>query len=805
MHTLAQDLRYALRTMRKTPGFSLIAILTLALGIGASTSIFSVVDAVLLRPLPYHAPDAIVRVWEHDRLRGTDREGFSAPDYFDLLDQQRAFSALAALRSSDMTLTGRNAEPERVSVASVTHTFFDVLGRLPALGRTFTADEDRPNGPLVAVLSHEFWTARLGADPSVAGTSITIDGQPYEIVGVMSPGLPMPRPITAVWVPLRAGPRTSSRGVHNLGVVARLKPEATMDQAQQDVAAVARRLEERYTGDNKGRGMHLVALREAVSGEVRPALLVLLGAVLAVLLITCANIANLLLARAVERSREVAVRTALGAGRARLVRQFLTESVLLALVAGALGVALAHVGLRALLQLAPDTLPRIHEIGIDPRVLAFTIVVSLATGILFGLVPSLQTFRVDLQHSLKDGSRTATGAGQRFQRVLVVAELALSVMLVIGATLLARSFWNLQNVDPGFRAENVLKLEYQLPAAKYPQSFRTFPDWPEVLTFNRQTLDRISALPGASSTALAASPPLDEGWTTRYQIAGRPPVPEGEQDEVRIRIVSPGYFRTVGIPLLRGRGLEDRDRHGASQVTLINEAGVRRYFPNEDPIGRQIAVLGRPLEIVGVVGNERFMGLTEETPPALYPPIDQMPTTAVSLLVRTGADAERLVGSIRREISAMDPALALFRIETLDTVLSQAVAQPRFNMLLLGLFAVVALVMALVGVHGILSYAVSRRSQEIGLRVALGATPRHVLGLILAQGAGLAAIGLALGVAGAFALTRALATMLFGISLTDPATFAGVPLVLGLVAIVASYLPARRALRVDPIDALRNE
>jgi putative ABC transport system permease protein len=807
MQGIFQDVRYAVRVLRAHAGFTLIAIVTLALGIGATSAMFSITNAVLFEPLPYPQPERLVRIWEFDRLRDSLREGLSGPDYLDLVARQRVFESLAAFTTYPQTLTQRGGEPERVVVSQVTHGFFGVFGRRPALGRVFSAEEDRPGGARVAVLNAGFWARRFASNPDVVGQTVTIDGVDHEVIGVLTDPLPMPTEETEVWTPVQLDPAAAfARGRHNFGAVARLRAGVTLERAQSDLTAIGTQLEAEYTSDNKGRGFASNLLHADSTRRVRPALLVLLGAVGAVLLITCANIASLLLSRAVSRVKEISIRSALGAGSWRVIRQFMVEGVMLSCVAGALGLGVAYVALDALMTFAPIDLPRAGDIRISARVVALVGGITLLTGVIFGLVPAFQTLREDLQGWLKEQARGSAGAGRtshRLRRVLVIGEIAMSVALLIGAALLIKSFWRLQTVDPGFTADRVLKVQFTLPVSRYPASFPTFPNWPEVHTFNEQLLDRVRQVPGVRAAGLAMAHPLQSGFTSSYTIIGRPEVGAGEKDEIRIRSVSPGYFATVGVSLMRGRWLDDRDRQGQPRVTLINESAARRVFPGEDPIGQKINFFGGPYTIVGIVGNERFMGLDQEVPPAVYPPIAQVPTTGVSLLVRGDGDPTAFTAAIRREMRALDPAIALYGIDTLTSELRRTTAQPRFSSALVGAFAAMAWLLAVIGVHGVLSYSVAQRVQEIGVRMALGAEPRDVLRLVMREGIIVAVIGLAIGVGLALASSRVLATMLYAVEPRDLTVFAGVAVSLFATALLASYLPARRATRVDPIAALR--
>jgi putative ABC transport system permease protein len=807
MQGILQDIRYAVRVLRAHAGFTLVAIVTLALGIGATSAMFSIANTVLFEPLPYPQPERLVRLWEFDRLRDSAREGLSGPDYLDLVARQRVFESLAAFTSFPQTLTQRGGEPERVIVSQVTSSFFGVLGRRPALGRAFSAEEDRAAGARVVVLSAGFWARRFASNPNVVGQTLTIDGEDHTVIGAFGDPLRFPSEETEVWTPARIDYATTSRGRHNYGAVARLGSGITLERARADLTAIGAQLETEFAADNKGRGFAGNLLHADSTRNVRTALLVLLGAVGAVLLITCANIASLLLSRAVSRIKEVSIRSALGAGSWRVVRQFIVEGVMLSCIAGVAGLGVAYLALDALMAFAPANLPRAADVGIDTRVIALVAGITLLTGILFGVVPALQTLREDLQGWLKEQAR-GSGAGRashRLRRVLVVGEIAMSAALLIGAALLIKSFWRLQTVDPGFKAEQVLKVQFTLPASRYPQVFPKFPDWPEVHAFNEQLMDRVRQVPGVRAAGLAVAHPLQAGFTSSFFIVGRPDPGRGARDEIRIRSVSPGYFATVGTPLLRGRWLDDRDRLGQPTVTLINESAARRHFPGEDPLGKQLHIFGGPLAytIVGIVGNERFMGLDQEVPPAVYPPIAQVPMTGLSLLVRGDGDPAAFTGALRREFAAIDPAIALYGVDTMTSELSRTTAQPRFSSALVGAFAVMAWLLAIIGVHGVLSYSVAQRSQEIGVRIALGAEPKDVLRLVMREGIIVATLGLTIGLTLALASSRVLATMLYAVEPRDAVVFAGVAITLLATALVASYLPARRATRVDPISALR--
>jgi putative ABC transport system permease protein len=804
---LVADLRFALRSLRSRPGISLAVLLTLTLGIGANTALFSVVRGVLLRPLPVTDPDQVVMVYQYDRISGTEREPFSVPDYFDLLARGRSFSGTAAFEATPMTLGRDRGEPLRVTATGVTQGFFDLLGAPPVMGRTFTESEDVPGGAKVAVLSNELWRSRFLGDSTILGHSLRLDDAIYTVIGVAPPGLDLPGQATDVWLPLQLGPTSTPRSRHNVMVVGRLSQGASLAGAGREMDALGHQLEAEYPESNRGRGISVEGMTDVVVGGVRPALVLLLGAVALLLLVACANVASLLLAQGWARAREFALRRTLGASTFRLARQFLIESLLVTGTAGALGVGVAIWGLDLLLGLAPADLPRLSEVRVDGAVLAVTLALALSVGLAFGLVPLAQASRLDLHAAVQgDGGRTSS-AGPRRRRLrdlLVVAEIAVSALLVIGAGLLLRSLHNLRAVDPGFRTERIVKLDFRLPESRYPQSFDDYPGWSEITGFHQRLVDRIGGIPGVLDAAIAAHHPLAPGFTNSFVIEGR----ENEyqqQPEIPIRPVTPGYFATMGVPLRRGRMLESRDGAGAPDVLLINQAAARRFFSGRDPLGQRISFWGRSREIVGVVADERFRGLGEDAPPAAYPPIAQVPMSAATLLVRSTSELPTLVPALREAVWSLDPELALSGIEPLDQTLSDSIARPRFTTVLLGGFAALALMLASIGIHGLLGYTVVQRTRELGIRIALGAPRRLVLGQVVGHGLRLAVLGVGLGLLGGLALTRLLRGFLFGVGPTDPAIFAATPIVLAAVALLASGLPARRATRVDPMIALRSE
>jgi putative ABC transport system permease protein len=823
----ARDLRHAMRMLLRAPGFTAVAVLTLALGIGANTAIFSVVDGVLFQPVPFAQPDDLVVVWETDRHSGTSREPGSLPDFQDFQRRATSVSSLAAFMAGEANLAGAGGEPRRVAGLLVTHELLSTLGVTPLLGRGFTAAETRPAGPKVAVISESLWVEAYERSPDVLGRVIRLDDEAHVVVGVVPEragfgvlqilsGAAYSRAFADrggrgevdVWAPLQEGVDQLPRSTHPLFFVGRLAPGRTAAAAQTELAGIAADLE-RVHPENDGRGVFVEPLEEVVFAPVRPALMVLLGTVLLVLLIASVNVANLLLARGATRAREIAVRTALGATSGRLTRQFLVENVLLALIAAGAGLALAFAGLELLLALAPPEVPRLAQVGVDTRVLVFTLGVSLAVGLVFGIVPALQARRVELHSTLKgegSGQATTGRARRRLRAALVVGELALAVLLVAGASLLVRSFWRLRDVDPGFRADGVLKAEVQLPRTRYPVDFQRWPDLPEIHAFTASLLERASALPGVETVAAAGNHPLDPGFTSSFMVVGRE-AEAGSWPEISIRRVTPGYFRTVELPLVRGRLLASSDATAGEPVLLINRAAADRFFAGREPVGGQIQLWGTARRIVGVVGNERLHGPATAAPPAVYLPLAQAPSVTGEqvLLLRTRGDPEALGPTVRRIIREIEPQVSPFGVEPLDRTLARSVSQRRFVMLLLVLFAGLALVLAAIGVYGVLAYGVAQRTREIGIRLALGAQPGTVRWQVVGQGLLLAGAGVLLGIAGAAALARLLESMLFAVEPTDPVTFVFVAVFLLLVSLGASYLPARQATQVDPMSALRSE
>lgn len=811
MHSIIQDVRYVVRTLLKRPGYAVTVLLTLVLGIGATTAVFSVVSGVLLHPLPHPDPDRLVMVWEVDRRPGffEDHNLVAAANYADWRSQNSVFESMGALTYYPVTFRGAG-DPERVLLGSVTGDFFRTLGTNALIGRTFMAEDTEADAEAVVVLGHSFWQTHFGGDSSIIGKAITIESSNRSVVGVLPPEFDFLDRDFAVWEPRRLNEDAlGNRFSHFLRVVARLEPGITLDMAQRDMDRVVSGLRETYPEFLTGWGVNVNALTDEVVGEIRPALLVLLGAVVFVLLIASVNVANLMLIRSASQHRELAIRTALGAGRARLIRHTLTESIVLAFGGGALGVVLAQVATGALLAAAPRDLPRAELVAVDGRVLAFALVVSLATGVLFGLIPALHSSRPDLAGSLKERNRggTTTRRQQRLRAGFVVSQLAISLVLLISAGLMVRTFAGLTRVDPGFEADGVLTMKLALPGSSYP-------------TIDDQTalydgiLAELEALPGVQDAGLTRLLPLEDGeWTWSAYIQGQPPPQDGEKRDYGYHAVSNGYFRTMGISLKRGRLFDRFDRAGAPPVMIVNEAFVHRFFPQgEDPIGRRMSILGRRdvwMEIVGVVEDVHHYSLDAEPLPAYFGPYAQIPwdwyATEMGLVVRTPGNPAAAVPAIRRIIRAADEGIAISDVRPLRERVAHSVARWRFAMMLLGVFAAVAVTMALIGIYGVVSYAVGDRIREIGVRLALGARPGRIRAQFLARSAKLVAAGVTVGVVVAALFTRFQASLLYGVESVDPLTYTVLSLVLVAVAILATYLPARRASRVDPMVVLREE
>ena len=807
---LKHDLRYGVRMLWKNPGFTAVAVIALALGIGANSAIFSVVNTVLLSPLPYDEPERLVMVWEDDTKHGYPNDTPAAANYVDWREQNKVFEGMAALADQSYNLTG-SGDPERIDGKRVNANLFELLGVAPLHGRAFAAEEDRPGANKVVILSHALWQRRFGSDAGVVGQALTLNGEGHTVVGVMPASFQFPDREAEMWVPIAfTQQEAANRGRHYLKVVARLKRGVSLEQARAEMSTIAARLQQQFPEQNTDLGASVEPLHEHLVGDIRPALLVLLGAVGLVLLISCANVANLLLARAAVRQKEIALRTALGASRMRLIRQFLTESVLLAAFGGVIGLLLAVWGVTLLKTFIPENISQVKAINVDTRVLVFTVLVTLLTGLVFGLAPAAQASKFNLNETLKEGGRDAAAArGGNFVRgLLVVAEVAISLVLLVGAGLLINSFLRLRSVDPGFRTDNLLTMSVVLPQQKYPDQARR-------TAFYTDMLRRVEALPGVHSAGVTNWIPLVmQGDSIGVTIEGQPvPVPgQGKPPVLVTRVVSPGYFGTMGIQLLEGRVFEEgKDRVDSPCVIVIGEAVARRYWPGESALGKRIAP-GRVesdedwCQVVGVVKDVRQRELASEPIPLAYFTYEQAGFFAPRyLVVKTAADPQALAGTVRKTVWEVDKDQPVSNVNTMEGVLSESIARQRFSTLLLGIFAGLAMILAAVGIYGVMSYSMAQRTREIGIRMALGAQKRDVLMLAVGQGLKLVAIGVALGLVGAFALTRVMTSLLYGVSATDPATLVTISLVLVAVALLASYIPARRAAKVDPLIALRYE
>ena len=804
MQKLWQDLRYGARMLLKKPGFALIAVFTLSLGIGANTAIFSVVNSVLLRPLPYPNAERLMTIWEDHRARNGPVNEWTSPTGFeDWRDQAKSFDHVVALQNWQPTLTGEG-EPEQLFGAQVSHDTFAALGVTPALGRSFRPEEDQRGVESVVIISHKLWRQRFGADPSLVGKRISLNGESREVIGVMPAGFKFPIIAGAdIWRPIQPALSPGcQRGCITVRVMARLKPDATETQARAELNSIAARIEQQFPDTNLKVGATLVPLHEFLVGPVKTQMLALLVAVGFVLLIACANVANLLLARSATREKEIAIRASLGAGRWRIARQLLSESLLLAVIGGAVGLSLAYGLVVLLVGFSPQGTPRLDEIGMDRRVLGYTMGVTVLTGLLFGAAPVWQLFKADLNQSLRDSGKGLQGARSgRALGALVIAETALALTLLVGAGLLIRSFIRLQRVDPGFSPRNVLTAVVTLPQAVYPERAQIAP-------FYSQLLERVKALPGVRSAAAVSSLPLagndnDAG----FLIEGRPEPKPDQRPVAWISSVSHDYFRTMGMRLVAGREFNERDNESSPKVVIISEATARRHFPNEDPIGKRIGN-GRPdgwREIVGVTADVKHFGLNQDARVSMFFPHRQQPTRRMFIVARAAADPLSLSSALRGAVAAMDKNLAVSNISAMEEITAQSIGQERFTLLLLGVFSALALLLAVAGIYGVMSYAVAQRTHEIGVRMAVGAQTRDVLKMVVSQGMVLVSAGVGIGLASSLALTRFIRGLLFGVSATDPMTFAGVAALLALVALVACYVPARRASKVDPMVALRRQ
>ncbi|HVG21138.1 MAG TPA: ABC transporter permease [Blastocatellia bacterium] len=804
METLIRDLRYGMRMLVKNPAFTVIAVVTLALGIGANAALFSVVNGVLLKSLPFKDPDRLMFVWETNARLAVPTLAASKLNYRDWKEQNHAFDLMAARQPLTVNLTSGD-KPEKIQGERISAEYFQVLGIDPIAGRAFTAEEDRPGGERVILLSYGLWQRRFGGDPKIIGQTIMMNGQSATVTGIMPNDY---RPNVEFWVPLAINFNNSDRSLHEIQVIGRLAPGVTQEQAQSEMSNIAQGLAEQYPDLNTGWGIVLVPVHQMVVQNIRPALLILFGAVVVVLLIACTNVANLLLARAASREREIAIRIALGASRFRLVRQVLTESVLIALIGGALGVLIALWGTDFLIGLNPQGIPRAQEIGVDSRVLGFSLLVSIASGLVFGIVPALQASRPNLNETLKESGKSSAGnlRGRRVRAVLVVTEVALALMLLVGAGLLIKSFSKLQEIDAGFNREKLLTLQLFLPPAQYPKE-------EDQVAFYQESLRRLSSLPGVTSAATITQAPLAGGGALYiFSVEGQPLPSPSDAPVSSYRVVSPDYFQTLGIPLVRGRTFTEGDNLTAQSVIIVNQNMADAMWPGEDPVGRRMTV-GVPLPgetpqyttVVGVVGNVKHTTLSGETGMQMYQPAFQAPARNLTFVLRTAVEPMSIVESTRSAIAALDPTLPISNVKTMERIIYDSVAPFRFNLYLLGLFAIVAMILTAIGVYGVMSYSVTQRTQEIGIRMALGAQPGEVRALILKQGLVLSSVGLGIGLAGCVVVTRFMSSLLYGVSATDPITFAVVALFLAGVALAACYVPARKATRVEPIIALRYE
>ncbi|MGO9255662.1 MAG: ABC transporter permease [Bryobacteraceae bacterium] len=812
MHEFLQDLRFGLRTLWKNPAFTAVAVATLAIGIGANTAIFSFVDGVLLKPLPYAEPGRIVRVLE--KPPGGGRNGISTLNYLDWQKDNTVFDYMAAQSGGSTTLTG-HGEPVQLRAGVVSPHYFDIFGVKAVLGRTFAGDEDQAGKDHVVILSHPLWATQFGADPQIAGRIILLDGEPNTVIGVLPAGSAFDRAYNQIWRPLVFKPSNMTRNFHWFGSFAKLKRGVTLEAARAQMDTIGARIAHDYPDSNKGWGVNVERYSDILVGnQVRQSLYVLLAAVGMVLLIGCANLANLTLARGTAREREVAIRSSLGAGRWRLIRQFLTENVLLSLFGGLLGIAVGYATMAGLrMAVPPFTLPREANVTMDGRVLLFALILSVFTSVLFGLAPALRASRPDLAGSMKEGGRGASagGARQRFRGALVVTEMALAFVLLTAAGLLIRSFFAMQNVDPGFDSTNVI-------TADLPIATKRYPDAAQLNSYLRQIEDGIGNLPGVRGVALTSALPM-EGWGygMPFQISGRPMVDRANRQACFFKMVSPSYFGVLGMKLRKGRVLGDRDVKGAPPAAVINETMARKYFPKEEPVGKRILIqeivpgktqLGPEIawEVVGVVGDEKVNGLDDKGDnPGLYVTNEQSPVYGQSLLVRTAVAPSSLQQAIRKAVYEINKDQTLTDVKTLEEIKAESVASDRLQSLLLTVFAVIAMLLSAIGIYGVISYSVVQRTHEIGIRAALGATTGDVLRLILRGGILMSGLGLLVGFGGAIGLTRLLETLLFGVGSRDPVTIAAVAGILGSVAILACYIPARRASRVDPLVALRYE
>ena len=799
MPSLRQDLKYGIRVLFKKPSFTAVVVLTLALSISATTVVFSVVNALLLRSLPYSNPDQLVNVWSV--FKTNNKAYASAANFREWKERNTSFQNLAAYDLVKLNLTGGD-RPESVDVSLIPANLFPLLGVQPARGRGFQPEEEQP-GNRVAIISDGLWQRRFAADPSALGKTLLLDGDSYSIVGIMPPGFSFPEKID-VWLPLSFTPEElADRGYNHLIVVGRLKPGVDLRQAQAEMSAIADEQARLYPNENAGRSMRLVTFQENLVGDIRMALWILSGAVVLVLLIACANIANLLLARATSRQKDIAIRIGLGASRRHLIQQLLTESLLLSLLGGAIGLIFAYGGLQILTTVGPANIPRLSEVGIDGRVLVFTLVVSILTGIIFGLTPALQATKPDINECLKEGQRGSSGGSNsaRVRNWLVVTEMALALILLIGSGLLIKSFMLLWQVEPGFNPHNVLTMAIAPSPPKYNSRA-------DLVTLCQRLTQQLSTAPGVEAVGIVNQLPFSgRNLGLNFSVVGQPPAKPEDTASASFRSVSPGYLQAMGIPLKYGRDFNEHDTRDTTPVALINETLAQHYFPNESPIGKQLNIEGqqKPREIVGIIGNVKQIKLDAEGRAEIYVPFLQFPLGSMNIVVRTKTDPGSMTSAVLQQISQVDPDQPVFQVKTMDQYLAESMAQRRLSTILLGAFAALALVLAAIGVYGVLSYLVSQRTHEIGIRMALGASQRDIVKLVVGRGMWLSFLGIAFGIAAALLLTRIMTSLLYGISASDPLTYIGISLLLAIVALLACLIPARRAIKVDPIIALRYE
>ena len=808
MNTL-HDIRYAYRMLLKRPSFTLIVVLTLALGIGANTTIFSAIDAVLLNPLPYKEPERLMVMWETNKQLGPemwDRNEVAIGNFIDWRSRNHVFDQLGSLFYTDMNLTGAG-DPQRIKSCVVTSNLFQVLGVQPILGRSFLPEEEIPGRPHSVILSYELWQ-RLGSDRDLVNKSLTLNGHPVTVSGVMPSGFELQFPTSThveMWVPMVIDPGDLNRSLNFLYTLGRLKPGVSQEQAQAEMSLIASQLQQQYPETNAERGVRVVPLHKQLVGNVESYLYMLFAAVGFVLLIACANVAGLLMARVTARYREVAVRMALGASRWRLMRQLLTESVILSVLSGLLGLLFAYGGIKLLVSLTPSEVPRLHEIGLHVPVYLWTLAISIVTGVLFGLAPAVQASKPDLNKALKENSGRNPGSfqGSGLRNLLVVSEVAVALLLLVGAGLMTKSFLRLQQVNPGFEATNLLSMNLALPTQKYPRQ--------QTNVFYDQLLERVRNLPGVKSVAGIDPLPLsNSNVMASFLVEGAPFVAMTDRPEVGLRVITPDYFQTMSIPVLKGRSFSDQDRDNTPNVIVVNEALASRYWPNQNAIGKRLGFEDDSShqvwrEIVGIVGNVKHKALATEAMPEVYFPYQQFPSNFMSLVVHTASDPARMIPAIRSQVLSVDKDQPVSDIMTMDQRLAKSVASSRFVMLLLSTFSILALGLAAVGIYGVMAYLVTERTQEIGVRMALGAQKRDVLKLVVRKGMALAIIGAAIGLVASLALTRLMRSLLFEVTPTDWLTFVIASIVLLTVALLACYIPARRATKLDPLIALRYE